>query len=261
MTSRWLPFVVLLALAACSGNGGGGSSANPLAPSPTAPTTGDTGTTPSATSPPSGLAMPIRVDDINLRGVINPFGIVRGSLDRAGVGHPGIDIPLNTGAPIFAVGDGRIVSVRPSIDFRPGSLVKILLAADPTPGSGWIFLYEHVTLLGGLGVGSDVTRGQQIATNPMEPAYGNHLELSHAFSDYEFLENQTCWVNQLDGASRSEFMSQFNTQLRTDPRFVSAWETVTMEGRLPFRELLNPAKYPDGARLCYPTGTDERVDP
>ena len=256
MTWRFLPFVVLVALVGCGGSGSAAD--NPLAPSGTGTGSGTQATTASL---PTGLTMPIRVDDINLRGVINPFGVVRSSLDLGALGHPGIDIPLNTGAPVFAVGGGSIVSVRPSIDSRPGSLVKILLAADSTPGNGWIFLYEHVTLLGGLGVGSEVTRGQQIATNPMDPAFGNHLELTHTFNNYEFQDNQTCWVDQLDGASRSDFGNRFNTQLRTDPRFIAAWQTGTFDGRLPFRELLNTTKYPDGARLCYPPGTDERVDP
>jgi hypothetical protein len=56
-------------------------------------------------------------------------------------------------------------------------------------------------------------------------------------------------------------VNRFNTQLRTDQRFIDAWLTVTFEGRLPFRELLDTTKYPDGARPCYPPGTDERVDP
>ena len=253
---RFLSCVVLVALLGCGGSGS--AAENPLSPS--GPGTGS-GTPATTASLPTGLTMPVRVGDINLRGVINPFGVVRSSLDLGALGHPGIDIPLNTGAPVFAVGGGSIVSVRPSIDFRPGSLVKILLATDSTPGSGWIFLYEHVTLLGGLGVGSAVIRGQQIATNPMEPAFGNHLELTHTFNNYEFQDNQTCWVDQLDGTSRRDFVNRFNTQLRTDPRFIAAWQTVTFEGRRPFRELLNTTKYPDGARLCYPPGTDERVDP
>lgn len=205
--------------------------------------------------------MPFRVDGINLRGVINPFGIVRSSLDLGSVGHPEIDIPLNTGAPIFAVSDGTIVTVGPSADARPGSLVKILVAADSTEGRGRVFLYEHVTLQGGLGVNSDVARGQQIATNTLVPAFGNHLELAYAFNNYEFHENQTCWVDQLEGSSRSDFVNRFNTTLRTDPRFIAVWQTVTFnEGRLPFLEMLNTTKYPDGARLCYQPGTDERVD-
>ena len=247
--------LALLAYVGACGGGAGGSAGNPIAPSDAGPQTTNA-------SLPTGLSMPARVDDINLRGVINPFGVVRSSLDLGSVWHPGIDLPLNTGAPMFGVADGRIVSVRPSIDSRPGSLAKILLAADAAPGSGWVFLYEHVTLLAGLGVDSLVTRGQQIATNPLHPAFGNHLELAHAFNNYEFHENQTCWVDQLDGSARTDFVNRFDTTLRTAPRFIAAWQTVTFnEGRLPFSELLSTDKYPDGARLCYPAGTDERVDP
>ena len=253
-----LPLVVLLTLGGCGGTGGGngggasGAAVNPVAPSNIEPQ-------PTAALLPTGLAMTIRVDDINLLGVINPFGVVRGSRDRAAVGHAGIDVPLNSGAPLFAVGTGPILSVRPSVDSRPGDLVRILLAADSMPGTGWVFLYEHVTLLNGLGVGSIVSRGQQMATNSMETGRNNHLELSHVFNELEFTENQTCWVDQLDGLARTGFVNRFNTELRTDPRFISAWQSVD-EG-LPFRELLNTEKYPDGARMCYPPGTDERVVP
>ena len=167
-------------------------------------------------------------------------------------------MPLNAAAPLFAIGAGRILSVRPSIDTRPGDLVKILLAADSTPGRGWVFLYEHVTLLNGLGVDTVVSRGQQIAINSMETGRNNHIEMAHAFNDFEFHENQTCWVDQLEESVRTDFVNRFNAELRTDPRFISAWQTV--DAGLPFRELLNPEKYPDGARLCYPPGTDERVN-
>ena len=264
MRRCFLSLALLACVGACGSDGGGGPGGNPIAPSGTGIGLGsgsDTGTQTTVATMPTGLAMPFRVDDINLRGVINPFGIVRSSLDLGSIGHPGIDIPLNTGSPIFAVANGTIVTVGPSIDSRPGSLVKILLAADSTPGSGWVYLYEHVTLLGGLRVDSVVTRGQQIATNPLDPAFGNHLELAHTFNNYGFHEHQTCWVDQLDGSARTDFVNRFNTTLRTDPRFIAAWQTVTFnEGRLPFRELLNTMKYPDGARLCYPPGTDERVD-
>ena len=113
-----LPLVVLLTLGGCGGTGGGngggasGAAVNPVAPSNIEPQ-------PTAALLPTGLAMPIRVDDINLLGVINPFGVVRGSRDRAAVGHAGIDVPLNSGAPLFAVGTGPILSVRPSVDSRP----------------------------------------------------------------------------------------------------------------------------------------------
>ncbi len=205
--------------------------------------------------------MPVRVDDINLRGIINPFGVVRSSLDSSVVGHPGIDIPLSPGSPLFAVADGTIVSVTPKNDAQGGSAVIIVIAADQTAGSGWIFLYEHVVLLGGLGMNSAVTRGQQIATTSATLGFTNHLELNHAFNDFEFFEDQTCWVDQLDGASRSDFVNRFNTQLRTDQRFIDGWTTVTFEGRLPFRGLLDSSTYPSGAQLCYQIGTDVRADP
>ena len=259
---RHLPLVVLVALVACGGSGGGtgraGTAGNPLAPSSTGAVTG---TQPTVALLPTGLTMPFRVGDINLRGVINPFGVVRSSLDQGSVGHPGIDIPLSTGAPLFAVADGTFVSVIPSNDVLPGSSVKVLVAADQMAGSGWVFLYEHLALLPGLGVGSIVTRGQQIATSPLNLGFTNHIELAHAFNDFQFLDNQTCWVDQLDGTSRSDFRNRFNTTLRTDPRFIAAWQTVAFEGRLPFRGLLDATKYPGGARLCYPIGTDERARP
>ena len=99
---RHLPLLVLSAVVACGGgDGGAGTGGNPLAPSSTGTGTG-TGTQPTVALLPTELTMPFRVDDINLRGVINPFGVVRSSLDEGAVGHPGIDIPLSTGAPLFA---------------------------------------------------------------------------------------------------------------------------------------------------------------
>jgi len=93
----------------------------------------------------------------------------------------------------------------------------------------------------------------------METGRNNNIEMAHAFNDFEFHENQSCWVDQLEESVRTDFVNRFNAELRTDPRFISAWQTV--DAGLPFRELLNPEKHPDGARLCYPPGTDERVNP
>ena len=84
MTWRFLPFVVLVALPGCGGSGSAAN--NPLAPSGTSTGSGTQATTASL---PTGLTMPIRVDDINLRGVINPFGVVRSSLDLDALGAPG----------------------------------------------------------------------------------------------------------------------------------------------------------------------------
>lgn len=246
--------LALALLMGCSGDADQAQIANPLVP------TGVSDQEQTAVIP-SDLTLPLSLDEINLRGDINPFGVVRSSKDRAELGHSGIDVPLNTGASIYAVAEGQIVSVEPSADERPGSLVKLLIVADQTAGTGWIFLYEHISLLTGLGVNSLVSRGQLIATNAMSPAFGNHLELAYTFNNYPFHSNQSCWVDQLDAPSRSSLLNRFDAELRTDPRFIDSWRTVQFDGKLAFRELLNTAKYPDGAQLCYPPGTDERVDP
>ena len=97
------------------------------------------------------------------------------------------------------------------------------------------------------------------AGGPASGSARNHIELAHVFNELEFTDNQTCWVDQLDELLRADLVNRFNTELRTDPRFISAWQSV--DKGLPFRELLNAEIYPDGARLCYPPGTDERVGP
>jgi len=254
---RMVAVAVVLGLAAGCGGGNGTGGANPVAPIVTS--VGDTQTDSSTT--PSNLALPIDLSAINLRGVINPYGVVRSSLDEGGTGHPGIDLPSNTGASFYAVADGRIVSITPVTEEFPGFAVKLLIAEGATAGTGWIFLYEHMVLVAGLAADSQVTRGQRIGSNPLEPAITNHLELSWAFNNYEFLQNQTCWVPQLDAGSESTFMSAFNNDFRTDQRFIDAWTMVTKEGLLPFSELLNTERFPDGARPCYPPGTDVRVEP
>ena len=238
--------------ACCSGSSGGGTtSTTPTAPSPV--------TNPGTGAIPTGLALPVAPEAINLRGVINPFGVVRFSGDRAEVGHPGIDIPVDQGTELVAVGDGQIVSIDAATDGLPGDAVKVLLSRGPSEGTGWVFLYEHVNVSGGLGVGSQVSRGQVIATSATSAAFTNHLELSDTFNGYRFHRDQTCWVPQLAAGDRARLQSYFDSVLRTDSRFISAWQTVSREGQLPFSALLNTEKYPDGARLCYQRGTDERV--
>ena len=249
---------------ACSG-GDGASPSSPVAPTgvPSAVTSGPTASATHATSatPPSNLANPVDVSGISLRGVINPFGVVRSSLDEGAVGHPGIDLPSNTGASIYAVADGRIVSIAPVSDNLPGFAVKLLIAEGSSAGTGWVFLYEHVDLVAGLGLDSTVAAGQAIATNSLDPAFANHLELSWAFNNYQFSSNQTCWVSQLEAGARASFSNTFNNSLRTDQRFTDAWTTVMFEGRLAFRGLLDVDRFPDGPRLCYPPGTDVRASP
>ena len=208
---------------------------------------------------PSGLALPVAPEAVNLRGAVNPFGVVRWSLDRPDVGHPGIDIPVDEGTPFFVVGDGRILSVEAATDSFPGDDVQVLLSPGATEGTGWIFEYEHLNLEVSLGVGSQVLRGQIIGTSSTPAARSNHLELSEVFSEQGFTRNQTCWVPQLEAGDRARLENHFNNVLRTDPRFISSWQTIVQEGLFVFRELLNVEQYPNGAQLCYPPGTDPRV--
>ena len=254
-------------IAACGGGSGGGtgSTAPTAGPSPVPGTDagmGGGGGEPPPTfvgSLPSGLALPVSPDAVNLRGVVNPFGVVRWSLDRPEVGHPGIDIPVDEGTPFVAAGDGSILSIQPATDGLPGNDVQILLSPGAIEGTGWVFEYEHVTLEASLSVGSQVLRGQTIARSATSAAFTNHFELAEVFNEQGFTRNQTCWVPQLEAGDRSRLENHFNNVLRTDPRFISSWQTIVQEGQFVFRELLNPEKYPSGAQLCYPPGTDPRV--
>ncbi len=222
---------------------------------PTGPETNDT-----AGLPPVDLALPVPAAALLEGAIVNPFGIVRSSLDLGAVGHPGIDLVSVQGTAIHAVGDGVIVSVEAATDGFPGDLVRILLSTDAPEGEGWVFLYEHISLLSGLVVGSTVTRGEQIATNPLEIGRSNHLELAWAFNDFLFHRDQTCWVVQLEPTERTALEDRFNNVIRVHPDFVGVWSQVDFnEGMLPFKELLNIVTYPEGPQLCYPKGTDVRV--
>ena len=96
--------------------------------------------------------------------------------------------------------------------------------------------------------------------DPVSPTTGNnHLELAYTFNNHQFHRNQSCWVEQLDPSERTRFVDRFNNEFRTSAQFISSWQTIREEGFFPFKELLNGNKYSDGARLCYPQGTDERV--
>ena len=208
--------------------------------------------------PPDGLTLPFDADDID--GFISPFGLYRHSKDHPDFGHAGIDIPLRQGAPLFAVADGVIVSVTPSIDHRPGSVVVVQIAEGERAGEGWVFLYEHIDLAARLVEGSAVSRGQLIASNPIELNTGNnHLQLSYAFNDLRFFNRLTCWVDQLDAPGRAALMERFD-EIRTSDEFWRSWSTATDDGgMLAYRELLNVELFPGGAQLCYPQGTDVRV--
>ena len=241
---------------ACGG-GGDGSPPSDL----TGPDVDDTaGPPPIDTLPPVDLALPVPAAALLEGAIVNPFGIVRSSLDLDEVGHPGIDLVSARGTAIHAVGDGVIVTVAAATDGFPGDAVRLLLSTDAPEGEGWVFLYEHISLLAGLDVGSTVTRGEQIATNPLDIGRSNHLELAWVFNNFLFHRDQRCWVVQLEPEERTALEDRFNDVLRVHADFVGVWSQVDFnEGRLPFKELLNFTTYPDGPRLCYTKGTDVRV--
>ena len=210
--------------------------------------------------PPVDLALPVPAAALLEGAIVNPFGVVRSSLDLVELGHSGIDLVSAQGTAIYAVGDGVIVSADDATDGFPGDAVRLLLSTDAPQGEGWVFLYEHISLLAGLEVGSTVTRGEQIATNPLEIGRSNHLELAWVFNNFLFHRDQRCWVVQLEPTERTALEERFNNVLRVHPDFVGVWSQVDFnEGMLPFKELLNIATYSDGPQMCYPKGTDVRV--
>ena len=242
----------------CSGCGGANPANAPAAPSPT-PTSTQTILTTRAI-PPNNLVAPIDPRAISLEGApMNPFGIVRSALDQGSGGHPGIDLPSAAGTPVLAVAAGRIVTVGQAEPYHlAGQEVRLLIGEGPEAGTGWVFLYTHVTLAAGIHIGTEVAAGQPFANSPLSPSDGNHFELAWAFNDFRVHQDRTCWVHQLNGAERTSFEEHFNTVLRIDPRFIDGWMTMTFDGRFAFRALLDTQLFPEGAQLCYPPGTDVR---
>ncbi len=207
------------------------------------------------TPPPNPtFALPFAIEDIDLiQKLLNPFGPIRHSRDT-GIGHGGIDMPLQTGAAFFAVEDGVIVEVLPGSGGRPGNDVKLLIGAEEPAQAGWIFEYEHIALEPGFGENSLLTRGQLFARTPDPPVTSYHLQLS--YWENTFTSNSRCWVDFLVD---STFARHFNEAIRTDSMFVSSWEDAEAEGQHQFRAFLDPKRYPEGPQLCYPIGTDVRI--
>ena len=242
-------------IAICSGCGDTNRTTSPTAPSPTTAT--DVAT---RAIPPNNLIAPIDPKAIALGGApINPFGVVRSELDEGPVGHPGIDLPSAIGTPVLAVAAGRIVTIRQAEPHNlAGQEVRLLIAEGTEAGTGWVFLYAHVSLTAGISHGTEVGAGEPFANSPLSSSDGNHFELAWAFEDFRVHQDPICWVYQLDGSKRMSLEEHFNTVLRTDSRFISGWMSTTFEGRFPFRALLDAQLFPEGAQLCYPTGTDVR---
>jgi hypothetical protein len=209
--------------------------------------------------PPTNLVLPLESADVTRMSSINAFGVCRYAFEQERQCHGGIDLSVFAGSPIYAVADGVIIGVEPSTDHRPGKVVKLLLTTGQRPGEGWSFLYEHIDLMRELGVGDTVKQGQQIATSPGgSESTNHHLQLAHVFHGFEYFNHHTCWVNQLLKPDRRTLLDAFYNEWRTSKEFIDAWRTVSFDNKLPFRELLNPSRYPKGAQLCYALGTDVR---
>ncbi len=232
----------------------------PLASTATHPVAG------SSAVVPTDLALPIDLDDLRFEyQLLSPFGLYRHSKDSppgadiTQFGHGGIDLPLTAEAPIYALASGVIISDTPTTDFRPGRVVVVQITEGDRPGEGWILLYEHINLEPGLGVGSRVLKGRRIGRNAMAAGQSNnHVELAYAFNGLQFTRLKTCWVDQLAPADRAALTTRFNGTIRTSDPFVTSWRTAVDEGMYPYGALLDPVRFPDGAQLCYPMGTDVR---
>jgi hypothetical protein len=259
---RHVTWIVLLAAAVgCAGDTGveaPSANAPPLETATTALPADEPESEPGVARPPSSLALPFRIEQLdNHGGFFVPFGVVRWSRDRSEFGHSGIDIPLRTGAELLAVGDGVILSVEPNDDHLPGSIIALLLDGNHPAGEGWAFLYEHARLADALAVGDRVERGQPVGTSALERLTGNnHLQLTYTFEAHRFYRNHTCWPAALELPDRRALEERFES-ISDQEGFATAWSTAEEEGKHPYRALLEEQWGPP--RLCYPAGTDVRV--
>lgn len=206
---------------------------------------------------PTNLALPILVEEINVTDeLLSPYGIIRKSGD-GGIGHGGIDFPLERGSPVYAVADGTVIK-NDSEDVGGGNTVDILILPGGFPGEGWIFKYEHINLEPGLAVNSNVKKGQKIGTNAFQQRGNNHIGLEYHIRNFTIASYKICWVDRLEPIAREQLENAFNMMKKT-PAFIQSWQTATTEGYYQYRGLLDKTKYPDGPQLCYPLGTDARI--
>ena len=209
------------------------------------------------TSAPTDLALPFRLEDIDLkRKLISPFGPIRHSKDRQH-GHGGIDIPLNPGDPIYAVADGTIIGIDPATDGRGGFDVRILLKEGDRDGEAWAFLYEHIVLNSGFAVGTAVHRGETIGSSAIKIG-ANHMGLVYLFNGWQYSRDPKCWIEHLSAEDRAKFMREF-ARVGTTSNFVHAWRDAHEEGMYPYRAGLDTERFPDGPQPCYQLGTDLRI--
>lgn len=206
---------------------------------------------------PTNLFLPIFVQDINVtEQLLSPYGIIRKSGD-GGIGHGGIDFPLERGSPIYAVADGTIIKNNME-DPGGGKTVDILITPGKFQGEGWIFKYDHVALEPGLAVGSSVQKGQKIATNAFTQRGNNHIGLEYHIKNFTIAREKICWVDFLELTARQQLEDKFN-QIKNTQTFIQSWQTANEESYYQYKSLLDTTKYPDGPQLCYPLGLDART--
>ena len=208
-------------------------------------------------NPPTSLGLPYAISDLDLEhGASHPLGVFRFAKDVQP--HPGIDLQLYDGTKILAMGDGTIVKIREEGNF-PGDM-GILLQIEETL---WGVNYEHFILDEGLYIGKKISKGEQIGT--FSGGYTKipasvHIDLRYypdGFTGYSAAF--VCWFDNLESDDKAKLQSAWDKAKVTD-EFIQGWSTLEMEGNFIFKGLLDSAKYPDGPQMCYPIGTDVRVD-
>ena len=206
---------------------------------------------------PANLALPFTPKDIRKTdGLISPYGLVRHSRDT-GVGHGGIDFPLEFGSSIYAVVDGTIIKNEKE-DNGGGNTVDVLILPNKFLGEGWIFKYEHITLEPELMIENRVQKGQKIGINALKQGDNNHIGLEYHIKNFTIARTKICWVDLLEPTVRQQLEDEFNQTKKTQA-FLESWQTANEEGYYQYKGLLDKTKYPDGPQLCYILGTDARI--
>ena len=110
---------------ACTVAGDGSSSSDPTGPdaNDTAPAVD--------TLPPVNLALPVPAAALLEGAIVNPFGVVRSSLDLGVLGHSGIDLVSAQGTAIHTVGDGTSASA--SCHLSSGNVRSKSPTSSPPP--------------------------------------------------------------------------------------------------------------------------------
>lgn len=206
---------------------------------------------------PTNLFLPIFVQDINVtEQLLSPYGIIRKSGD-GGIGHGGIDFPLERGSPVYAVADGTIIKNNVE-DSGGGKTIDVLIVPGKFQGEGWIFKYDHIALEPGLAVGSSVQKGQKIGINAFTQRGNNHIGLEYHIENFTIAREKICWVDFLEPTARQQLEDEFN-RIKNTKAFLESWQTANEEGYYQYKSLLDKTKYPNGPQLCYPLGLDAKT--